>query len=295
MNNGQLDISTIIIVGVAAIIGAILFAVGNRKNRRILRIVGIGFFVGAGMSLFVSWAELREILTAFAAVVAIFIAAFSIDESRRMRQDSIEWESRDRKERVVNEVTEWLRELEDRIFPKSGAIKSGMADTLQDIHRSPKISPMTWLQMDDLDIALAQMNALAEGIKEAEYYQKLTSKLNEELSSLIEVIVNNLKQRRQLVFENAKSPRDYGDIVHKIHEGTLGKEMEKEYQLIIELIENDDRPLEGLSLSDRDVIVIRLGRNAGAIRKSILNAVDRAIELKATWLIDAYPASRLRY
>jgi len=278
MDSGQLDISTIISVGVIAIIGAILFAVGNRKNKSMLRMLGIAFLMGAVLFLFVMSPELREILTAFAALIAVIIAAFSIDESRRIRRDSIERESRDREERMVNEVTEWLRELEDRIFPERSAIRPGLEDMLQ---RSPKISRETWLQLDDLDMALAQVNSISKGIKEAEYYQKLTSKLNEEFSSSIGAIMNNLKQRSQLVAESAKSPRDYGEIVRKIYEGTLGEEMEKEFSLITELIENDDTPLEGLSLSDRDVIAIRLGRNSSALRKSILDAVDRAIELKA--------------
>jgi len=38
MDNGQLDISTIIIAVVSAVIGAILFSVGNRKNKRMLRV-----------------------------------------------------------------------------------------------------------------------------------------------------------------------------------------------------------------------------------------------------------------
>lgn len=273
MNSGQLDVSTIIIVGVLALIGAILLAVAmavaNRKNKRILRMVGIAFLMGAGVSLFVMSAELREILTAFAALVAVIIAAFSINESRRIRQDSFERESRDRKERLVNEVTEWLRELDGRIFTGPGAIASGTEDTLRRIRTSQKISIKTWLQLEEIDRALANLDAIREGIKEAEYYQKLTLKLNEELSSLIEVIANELKQRKQLVFEDAQYPSHYG-------------EKDKESQLIKELIENDHRPLEGLGLSDRGTIIVRLGRNAGAIRKSILNAVDRAIELKAS-------------
>ncbi|MCJ7791528.1 MAG: hypothetical protein MUP49_03820 [Dehalococcoidia bacterium] len=218
-------------------------------------------------------------ISAFATLIMAFAAFMSIEESRHIRQDSIKRESRDRTERLVNELTEWLRELGDRIFTKPGAIKPRLEDTLQ---KSLKISQETWCQLEDLDVTIVETNALFEGIKEAEYYQKLTSNLNEELSSLIGVIVSNLKQRRQLVFESAKSPRDYGEIVRKIHEGMLEEEMEKEFSLIIELIENDDRPLEGLSLSDRDIIVIRLGRNAGATRKSISNAVDKAIEVKGS-------------
>jgi uncharacterized membrane protein len=266
MNSGQLDISTIIIVGVIAFIGVIVLVVGNRKNKRILRMVGIAFLMGAGVGLFVMSAEVREILTALAALIAVIIAAFSINESRRIRQDSIERESRDRKERLVNEVTNWLRELESHIFFELGTIKSVAEDALL---RAPEISRETWGRIYDLDIALANINALSAGIKEAEYYQRLTSKLNEGLSDLIEVIVNDLKQRKQLVIEQSKSPLDYG-------------EMDKASQLMKELTENDDRPLEGMGLSDQAIISVRLTRNAHAIRKSILNAVDKAIELKTS-------------
>ena len=260
-------------MGVVAIIGVILLAVGNRKDKLMLRMLGIGFLMGAGVVLFVMLfaksAELREILTALAALVAVIIAAFSINESRRIRQDSIERESRDRTERLVNEVTKWLKELEDRIFPKLGTIISGISGIEDRLRKSPKIPLETWLQIEDLDLASGEMHGLAEGIKEAEYYQKLTLKLNEELSSLMEVIVNNLKQRRQLIIEDAKYPIDYS-------------EKDKLSQLKKELIENADRPLEGLGLSDQVIIRVRIARNAGAVRKSILNAVDKAIELKAS-------------
>ena len=269
MDNGQLDISTIIIVGVAVIIGAILLVMGNRKNKRMLRIVGIGFCIGAGMTLFVRSAELRDILTAFAAIVAVIIAAFSIEESRRIRQDSIERESRDRKERLVNEVAKWLRELEGHILYKPRAIASGMEDLIRRIGGDPKIPQKTWLQMESIDRAVGEMNAVTEGIKEAEYYQKLTSQLNKELSNLIEPIVNHLKQRKQLIVESAGYQPDYSLDVETS-------------QLIKELIKDDDRPLEGLGLSDQNIIIVRLGRNAGAVRKSILDAVDKAIELKAS-------------
>ena len=97
--------------------------------------------------------------------------------------------------------------------------------------------------------------------------------------------MNNLEQRNQLLTESIKFPRDYSEIIRKIHEGTIGEEMEKEFSLIpliTELIENDDRPLEGSGLSDKDIIRVRLGRNSGAISKSILNAIDKAIELKTS-------------
>ena len=269
MNNGPLDISTIIIVGVAIIIGVILLVMGNRKNKRMLRIVGIGFCIGAGMTLFVESTELREILTAFAAVAAVIIAAFSIDQSRQIRQDSIERESRDRKERLINEVTEWLRELDNRVFPELGSIiKSKARDTLQG-----QMPPEARDQLYELEIILATADALSGGIKKAEYYQKLTSQLDEKLSSLIEVIVKYLNQRRPLIMEEIKYPLDYGKMDKATH------------QLIDELIKNDDKPLGNLALSNQAIAFIRVARNAHAIRKSILNAVDRAIEIKISLIM----------
>jgi hypothetical protein len=283
MNNGQPNTITAIITVVVFIIGAILLLVGDKagdkKKKQMLSIVGTAFIASAGISIFINSAELREILVAFAAVFAAIIAALSIYQSRQIRQDSIERESRDRRERLANEVTEWLRGLENRIFPQHGAIRPGLEDMKQ---RNPEISRETWLQLDDLDNAFTQINALSKGIKEAEYYQKLSSKLKEELSISIGVIMDNLKQRMQLVAENANSPCDYGEIIRKIQEGTLGEEMEKEFALITELIENYGRPLEGLNLSNRDVITIRLGRNSGATRESIHDALDRAIEFKVS-------------
>jgi len=256
MDNGQLGIITIVIAGVATIIGAILIAVrnkvGDKKKKQMLVIVGTAFIASAGISLFINSVEVREILVAFAAVFAAIIAAISIYQSRQMRHDSIERESRDRKERLLNEITEWLKELEDRLYPKLAPITSGTEDTLRRIRSSSKIPPETWLLMENIDRTLAEMNAIRKGIKEAEYYQKLTSKLDEELSNLMEVIRNNLEQRRHLISESPEYPIDWS-------------------------VEDKVAQLNKASTEDG---VKLLAANANAIRKSILNAIDRAIELK---------------
>jgi hypothetical protein len=265
MNNSQLGISTIIMVGIAAVVGIILFTAGYRKSKLMLRTLGIGFLIAAGVVLFVMSAELREILTAFAAVVAAIVAAFSINESRRIRQDSIDRESRDRKDRLVSEVTEWLRELDSRIHTGLGKIGSAAreaitADSVTQVERL--------FHAYGLDIAIANADALVSSILEAQYYQRLASNLDERLGSAIEIVVNSLEARLQLVREDMGSSRDYGK--------------EKEGSLIDELIENADRPLEGLNLSEGAIRTVLFGRNARAIRKAILDAVNRAIELKTS-------------
>lgn len=249
-------------------VGITIILYGNVTRNRYLNILGFSIFLFAVFVVIDRFEGFAVKISAFAALVVAFAAFAAIDENRRNRQDSIERENRDRKERLIDEVAKWLRELEGRIFPKVGAFYSGVEDK---IIRIPKISAETWLRARALDLALDEMHALAEGIKEAKYYQKLTSQLNEELSSLIEVIVNNLEQRRQLHGEAAGHQFDYREGV-------------KASQLLKELIENYDRPLEGLGLSDQDIIGVRFGRNAGAIRKSILDAVDKTIEIKTSFI-----------
>lgn len=266
-----------ILLVAVGIIAITLFVMGSWKNNRMLRTLGISLYVAFGVCLFIFWTDLREIITAFAAVAAVIIAAYSINESRLMRKESMERESRDRKERLVNEVTNWLRKLEDEVLVRRHPVKSTFEDMLR---TGAKASLETWVQLDRIDVALNETSALSRSIREAEYYQKLTSRLDEGLSTFIGVVTSNLNQRRQLVFEDAKSP--HGEMTRKILDGTLRQEIEKDFPLIRELIENDDRPLEGLGLANQHITVIHLGRNAKAIKQSILDALDRAIELKTS-------------
>ena len=274
MNNGQLDISTIIMVGIIAFIGLILLVVGITKNKRILRMWGIIFLMGAGVGLFVMSAELRGIITAFTAVVAVIIAAYSINESRRIRKDSIERENRDRKERLLNEITEWLRELHRCIYTGFDKIGSAARDATT---ADSKAQVETLFNLYRFDSDIANVEALVSSISEAQYYQRLASKLDEGLGISIQVIVNDLEGRLQLVRERMKLPSDSDK-----EKGTsefLDKEMS---ELMDKLIEDAGSPLEGLNLSDRAIHTVHLGRSARAIRKATLDAVDRAIELKTS-------------
>ena len=260
--------NAIVILFILAV-GITIILYGNVTRNRNLNVLGFAIFLFAVFVVIDRYEGFAVKISAFAALAVAFAAFAAIDENRRIRQDSVERESRDRKERLVDEVAKWLRELEGHVFYKPRAIASGTEDLIRRIGSDPKITAKTWLQMESIDRALDEMNTLAEGIKEAEYYQKLTSQLNEELSSLIEVIANNLKERRQLHVEGAGYQPDYSPEAEAS-------------QLIKELLEDADRPLEGLGLSDQDILIVRFGRNAGAIRKSILNAVEKAIEIKVS-------------
>ena len=272
MSNGQIDISLIIIAGAVVIIGVILIMIGNRTIKRMLRMVGIGVCISAGVLLFIESAELRDILTVLAAIIAVVIAAFSIDQSRQMRKDSIDREIRDRKERLLNEVTEWLRELESHIYPALGILKSPTGEAITGTSKSQVEALYAQYKTS---IAIASADVLVSNILKAQYYQRLSSKLDERIGGSVEVIVRNLAERLQLVREDMGSARDYA-------KEKAEKAEKARSDLMDTLIENADRPLEGLNLSEGAIRTIRFARNARAIRKAILDAVDRVIELRTS-------------
>jgi len=116
------------------------------------------------------------------------------------------------------------------------------------------------------------LNSLNSEIKEGEYSQKVASKLDKGLSSLVEIILVHLKKRRQLILDSSQHPPTIRDIT--LEDG----------KLLTDLIEDDTRPLEDLALNEKTLASVRLGRNAGAIKNAIVNAIDKAIEIKMSFL-----------
>lgn len=247
-------------------VGITVILYGNATGNRNLNVLGFAVFLFAIYFVIDRYEGFAVKISAFA-TLAVAIAAFAaIEENRRIRRDSVERESRDRKERWIDEVGVWLRELGERTLPKAGEFFWEEEDMLI---KTPEIDRGALLLARAADLAKAEWDALDDGIRKAEYYQKLTSQLNEELSSLIKVVVTKLMQRKQLHIEAARNKVAYVETL-------------KASKLLRDLIEEDKKALEGLNLSKQDVIVVEFGRNVGAIRKSIRNALEKAIEVKVS-------------
>ena len=257
-----------ILISLIFAVGITIMLRGNATRNRALNTLGFLIFLVGVFVVIYKYEEFAVKISAFGVLLVAFAAFASIEESRRIRQDSIEREGRDRKERLFDEVAKWLRELEGRIFPRLSEFYSGIEDKIMTMTRL-EIHPADWLQLKALNIVMDEMHDVDEGIKEAEYYRKLTLKLDEELSSLIEVVVRKLEERRQLHVEAAELGFNYG---------VRGKVAE----FLQDLVEKDDKPLEGLGLSEHDILAVRFGRNAYAVSKSIVNAVDRVIEIRTS-------------
>ena len=204
-------------------------------------------------------------ITLAAVLVALGIGVSSIIQTNRLKKA-------ERREGLLNEIIMWLKELGNRIFPSHGGIMS--REMQEEIEYKEKfgLSLETWQSLMHLDKSLTQLNSLESEIREGEYIKKIASGLNSDLGRLIEVTLGYLQKRKKLVLTAAQYPHSISD------------RNEKEDALITELIEDDTKSLEGLTLSESGRNSVLLGRNAGAIRKSILNAVDKVVEIKTSLL-----------
>lgn len=252
-------------------VGITIIIYGNVTKNRNLNGLGFGVFLFGVFVVIDKYEGFAVKISAFA-TLAVAIAAFaSIEENRRIRKDNIERESRDRRERLVDEVAKWLRELEGHIFPASGTLMTKISRIEDRLKGSRAIGFEQWLKIDDLDLAVVELGNIIEAMKEVEYYQKLTLQLDEGLSKLIGVIRNKMKERGDLGAEDVIYLRDH---IKKAKEG----------QSVDELPKDDNRTLERSGSSEGDIISGKLERNAGALRESIQKAIERAIEIKTSFI-----------
>jgi hypothetical protein len=89
-------------------IGGIIFLIfGLIKKNITFQNIGVVAIILYLVTVFISSAQTRDILTALASVVATIIALFSIRESKKIRKDGLDRENRDRKEIILNEIIGW--------------------------------------------------------------------------------------------------------------------------------------------------------------------------------------------
>lgn len=267
--SGYADIYNAVIILLISAVGITLIVYGNARRNRYLNVLGfliLLFGVYTAIEVFEGFAAK---ISAFA-TLAVAIAAFAaIEENRRVRQDSIERESRDRKERLADEVAKWLRELEGHIFAVSGRLMATISEMEDRLKGSRGIGFEEWLKIMDLDLALEELGNVTEAMKEAEYYEKLTLQVDRGVSELIGVIRNNVEERQKIRL---------ADVEYRRHD--IRKT--KEGQSVDELRKDDDRTLERSASSVEDTISGKLERNSGAIRESIQRAIEKTIELKVS-------------
>jgi hypothetical protein len=214
--------------------------------------------------------SIRESVAALAAVAMVVAtlflawATFSVVNSDRQREE------RDRKERLLNEIIEWAKGLEERIFPPGETKILTNIRELSAVRSNIPIKEETISDLWDLDQTVASMERLSHEIKEGdEYIAKLASGLDKELGTAIDKVINDMKKRQELLSDERFLPHN---------------EIIKESGLVLELVKDKTKPLDNLSLSKTAYQTVLLGRNAGDIIESTRDVAEKAVEFKGRLL-----------
>ena len=225
--------------------------------------------------------NLIPIGTLVAAWVALLLAigAFlAIEENVKLRREQRERENRDREERYLNEIIDWLKGLEVRVFePPKGTLRQEMLED-KELKDKLGLTPENWEVFTALDETLKEAGSLEYEIKEGEYSKKLASNLQygEDLSIAITTILKQLENRRQIHLETSTGTHEPLTI------DVIREKVENELPLIFELIRNDTLTLEGINLSEDGLRMVLFARNAQSLKKSIGEAIEKAIGLKSS-------------
>jgi hypothetical protein len=252
-------------------VGVTIMLRGNATRNRTLNTLGFLVFLVAVFVVIYRYEEFAVKISAFAALLVAFAAFASIEESRRVRQDSVERESRDRRERLVDEVAKWLRGLEGNISAASDTLMTKISRIEDRLKGSPAIDFEHWLKVDEMDLAVVELDNIMEAMNEVEYYQKLTLQLDGELSKLIGVIRKKIKERGNLRSEHITYIRGH------MKKAVEGKSVDESPQ-------DDNRTLKRSSSSEEDIINKKLEKNALALWKSIQKAIEKVIEIKTSFI-----------
>jgi len=244
----DMPISQILLLFAVLLVGLIILAIGLVRKKRTVEVAGISLLIAVLIAFFVESQEVRDILVSFAIVVVAIISAANINELRNIRKESAEKENRERKERLLNEITNWSKIAIKRIFPEakspSEVIKEMKAK--RNILELPDELFWSTIRTDNV---ILESTRLETEIREAECLLKIATWIDDKLADLISTVVDKMKSRKDLLYKS------------------------EPFKLNGEKSTKDEQKWTNL-----------LGSNAGELRKSLLNVTNKALEIKLNLL-----------
>jgi hypothetical protein len=95
----------------AGMLSAIIIGAGYRRDDWLLQSIGLGLLIITLLFLFLYKPEYASVFAGLAAIIVAIGAFTSIEESRRLRRESLTRESRDRTERLYDSVLRWAMDI----------------------------------------------------------------------------------------------------------------------------------------------------------------------------------------
>ena len=205
--------------------------------------------------------------TGILALATVALAGFTYWSIRNANDK----EDRDRKERYFNEIIGWLTGLEGRLFSTVRSMNSRDAIEEVNLRINAGISEEQWQNIAQDTQTSTELGLLDTEIVKGEYAQKLADKLDTHLGELITNVLVYLKSRRQLDIEWLYSTLECSPC------------NETDLKIQDDLIRNESKPLDGVT-NKFSLQVIKLGRLRNSVSKSVLEAINKAVDDKAALL-----------
>lgn len=262
----DMPISQILLLFAVLLVGLIILAIGLVRKKRTVEVAGISLLIAVLIAFFVESQEVRDILVSFAIVVVAIISAANINELRKMRKESAEKENRDRKERFLNELIEWLTGVEERILTSEKSIVEGIKEDLANIadeKATGGVFKLENLRMLDKDIS--RITLLQKEFRGCKYFKEVAFGIDDTLDEQIGKVLQFVSARIAI-------------IVKVGEEGLRTEKIDKEELLKLCLVNKTN--IESLNLSEKGLLLAQMSINAGDIREQVNNAISKAVEIK---------------
>jgi len=210
----ETDYASIIIGIITAVIGFVLLYIGIRRKGRIMIPIAI-LILAIAVTIFFEFERIREVVVAFSSLAAVIIAAMSIDQANRLRQDSIDKENRDRRQKQLDEIAEWAVSIfsagSDINYEYYGAQQNIDNNTIA-LRAQVRIRTL-WGRYRPVLARVERIKVLAENFKEEKLLEAVddtSKKLNEYINVIAGISdgnhnINGFRQTGQSLFDAVNS------------------------------------------------------------------------------------------
>lgn len=211
----EIELNDVLIVIGIITIGTVLRLVF--KDSRFLT----GGVVVAGLYLFIKSPDLRNMLVALAAVLGLFVATYSMEQTTKLRKDSLDKEERDRKAKLLDEVLLWGEKV------GRCPIETNSQDAT-----AARILEGTASSIEARNFFEAHKAGFQRAYKEARwqnaYILNISNSFGESLSKSVDLLINQLKEHEDMILR-FKSAEPIPPQVQQIaaHNRTLEMQLEK--------------------------------------------------------------------
>ena len=184
----------------------------------------------------------------------------ALAREERYHNDQRTRDALERKERLLNEVIQWLKNIEGDLYANTEMNLNGLLSLARlgmsvDTLKSVKAAEYSGISLVNI------MKVTQEG----KYVHGVSTKLDETLGIMVERILSAIEEREKMT----PLPSKTADL----------KSIKAEDPMIDDYLTND-KSLEGLKVSEYGLMIIKLGRNAKSIKNLVLETLNRAIEIK---------------